>query len=115
MQWSGSMRRLYKGPTIYGASGNSVGHLWVEIEATAVEVDRRLEVVAIAETVGHLLEGLDLAGDALAHGVGDAMPEVSQHVGQMPLDHPRHLEDRLQPGARRPAVPEAPLPLGRDP
>src|SRR5437016_8231241 len=38
-----------------GASGNSVGHLWVEIEPTAVEIDRRLEVVAIAEPVGHLL------------------------------------------------------------
>src|SRR5262249_12443738 len=97
----------------FGASGNSVGGIGVEVEAAAVEVDRNFEMVPVAEAVGRLLEGLDLPGYALAHGVGDPMPEVGQDVRQVALDHLRALEHLRQPAPRRPAVPPLPLRLGR--
>ncbi len=34
----------------------------VEAETSAVQVDGRLEVLPVAEAVGHLLDGLDLGG-----------------------------------------------------
>ena len=43
------------------------GSAWVEIEPSAVEVDRRLEVLDVAEPAGHALDLLDLAVEPLAH------------------------------------------------
>ena len=43
------------------------GSAWVEIEPSAVEVDRRFEVLDVAEPAGHALDLLDLAVEPLAH------------------------------------------------
>lgn len=53
-----------------------MGEIGVEIEGAIVEVDHCLEAVPVPEAVRRLRERLDLAGDALAHGVGDPVPEV---------------------------------------
>src|SRR6266849_2767306 len=60
-----------------GSSGNCVGDR-VELEAPAVEVDRRLEVLRVPEAVGHLLDGLNLRVEAFTDGVGYPMSEESQ-------------------------------------
>src|SRR4029434_2044892 len=49
------------------------GFVWVEVEATAVEVDGRLEVLGVAEPAGRLLDPLDDGVEALEAGVGQAM------------------------------------------
>ena len=38
------------------------------------------------------------------------MLHIRQNVLQMPVDHPRHLDDRLQARMRRPEVPVLPMP-----
>jgi hypothetical protein len=43
------------------------GSAWVQIESAAVEVDRRLEVLDVAEAASNTLDLLDLAIDPLAH------------------------------------------------
>src|SRR6266852_5977054 len=82
---SGWQAIVFSVVTKMGSSGNSVGHR-VEIEAAAVEVDGGLEVLAIAEPVGALLDRLDLGVEAFAHGVGDPVGEVGHHVRQVALD-----------------------------
>jgi hypothetical protein len=47
-----------------GSSGFCVGGR-VEVEASTVEVDGRLEVLSVPEAVGHFLDGLDLGVEAL--------------------------------------------------
>ena len=48
-----------------------------------MEVDGRLKVFDVPETAGPLLDGLNLAVDALAHGVGHTMVEVGHDVGDV--------------------------------
>ena len=47
-----------------------------------MEVDGRLEVLQVAEAVGHLLDRLDLGVEPLADGVRDAMRKVAEDVGE---------------------------------
>jgi hypothetical protein len=54
--------------------------VWVEIEASTVEVHGRLEVLGVAEAAGCLLDPLDHRVDAFEAGVGQAMPKVSELV-----------------------------------
>ena len=84
------------------------GLAWVEIESSAVEVDRRLEVLDVAEAAGHALDLLDLTVEPLAHRVGDRMLEVGQDIVDVPADRLRCLANRLQPAVRCPEVPPLP-------
>ena len=52
--------------------------VWVKIQAPAVELDRRLEVLGIAKAAGRLLDPLDDGVDALEPGIGQAMAQVRQ-------------------------------------
>jgi len=45
------------------------GLAWVEIEASAVEVDGGFEMLNVPEAAGHLLDCLNLAVDTLTHGI----------------------------------------------
>ena len=56
-----------------------------------MEVDRRLEVLDVAEAAGHALDRLDLAVEPLAHRVGDRMLVVGQDVVDVPADRLRRL------------------------
>ncbi len=55
------------------------GHMG-EIEPSAVEEDRGLEVVPVAEPAGGVLELLDLTVRAFGDRVGDAVREVAQNA-----------------------------------
>src|SRR5258708_33931294 len=81
--------------TKIGSSGYSVGSR-VEVETSAVKVDSRFEVLSVPETVGHLLDGLDLGIETLGDGVGDAVGEEGQNVGQVALDHAGRVDPRRQ-------------------
>ena len=90
------------------------GSAWVQIESAAVKVDRRLEVLGIAEAAGQALDLLNLAVKPLAHRVGDWMLIVGQDVVDVSADGPGCLANRRQPTVRRPDVPPFPeLPAGR--
>ena len=84
------------------------GSAWVQIESSAVEVDRRLEVLDVAEPAGHALDLLDLAVEPLAHRVGHRMLIVGQDVIDVSADRLRRLVNRLQPAVCRPEVPPLP-------
>src|SRR5205809_3486225 len=81
--------------------------VWVEVELPAVEVDRGLEVLAVAEAAGGVADPLDRRVEPLGGGVGDAVAQVREHVREMGLEHPGLLDHRRQPGVRRPEVPAA--------
>src|SRR6266567_484685 len=79
--------------------------VWVKIQAAAVEVDRRLEVLGVAEAARGLLDPLDDGVDTLEPGVGEVMAQVGQQVRQVTLDE---LGDRRH--GLEPAVGRAPEP-----
>src|SRR5881628_692724 len=81
--------------------------VWVEVEAGAVEVDCRLEVLPVAEAAGGVPDPLDLRVQALGRGVGDAVAQIGEDVRQVRLEHPRLLDHWLESGVRRPEVPAA--------
>lgn len=54
--------------------------VWVEIEATTVEVDGLLEVLGVAEAAGGLLDPLDDHVGTLDPGVGEVTAQVGQQV-----------------------------------
>ncbi len=62
------------------------GLAWVQVEPSAVEIDRRLEMLDVAEAVGHVLDLLDLAVEPLAHRVGHRMLVVGHDVGDVPTN-----------------------------
>jgi hypothetical protein len=72
--------------------------VWVQIEPSAVEVDRCFEILDFAEATGHVLDLLDLAVEPLAHGVGHRMLVVGQDVVNV-LVHWGHSH-AVPPGAR---------------
>ncbi len=84
------------------------GSAWVQIEPSAAKVDRRLEVLRVAEAAGHALDLLNLAVEPLAHRVGHRMLIVGQDVVDVPADGLRRLANRFQPTVRRPEVPPFP-------
>src|SRR5436190_7544324 len=86
--------------------------VWVEVEAPAVEVDRGLEVLPVAEATGGVAEPLDLRVQALGRRVGDPVAQVGEDVREVRLEHPRLLDHGLEPRVRRPEVPVAEEPAG---
>src|SRR6266566_4808906 len=52
--------------------------VWVEVELPAVEVDRGLEVLAVAEAAGGVADPLDRRVEPLGGGVGDAVAQVRE-------------------------------------
>lgn len=50
--------------------------------------DRRLEVLPIAESVGLLLDRLDLRTQSLRDGIRNSIENVVQDLRQMPLERP---------------------------
>ena len=48
---------------------------------------------------------MDATVEAFAHGVGDAVAEVSQDVVEVPLEHLCNFDDGLESTMCRPAVP----------
>src|SRR3989304_4874005 len=97
--------------TLYGSSGYSVGRR-VEIEASTVKVDGRLEVLPVAEAVGHFLDGLDLGVEALTDRVGDPVGEERHDVGQVALDQAGGFDHGRQARVGGPEVPPLPVALG---
>src|SRR6266849_2192188 len=55
--------------------------VWVEVKAAAVEVDRRLEVLPVAEAAGGVPDPLDLRVQAFGRRVGDPVAQVGEDVG----------------------------------
>ena len=84
------------------------GLAWVEIQPATVEVDRRLEVLGVAEAAGHALDLLNLAIEPLTHCVGDRMLVVGHDVGDVSADRLRCFPNGFQPAVRRPEVPPFP-------
>ncbi len=73
-----------------------------------MEIDRRLEMLDVAEAVGHVLDLLDLAVEPLAHRVGDRMVVIGQDVLDMPADRFCCLVHRFQSAVGRTEVPPLP-------
>ena len=90
--------------TFFGASGFSMG----TDRALAEEVDRRFEVLDVAEAAGHALDLLNLTIEALTHRVGHRMLVVGQDVVDVSADRLRCVADRFQPTVRGPEVPVLP-------
>ena len=51
-----------------------------------MEVDGDFEMVTIPEPAGAFLYGCNFGVQSLRHGVGYAMLEIGQHIGQVPRD-----------------------------
>ena len=79
--------------------------LWGQVEAAAMEVDRVNEVLFVPKASRRVLHPLNLGIDRFAGCVGDAVPQVCDDVLEPPLEHPRHVDHRLQPTPHRPVVP----------
>ena len=58
-----------------------LGLSWVEIESTAVKVDRCFEVLAVSVAADTSLDRHDLAVEAFSNGIGDPMCAVADDVG----------------------------------
>lgn len=53
--------------------------MWVEVEATTVEGDGRLEVLGVSEAAGGVRDPLDDGVDALEAGVGEVQQAARKH------------------------------------
>src|SRR5664280_2658161 len=78
---------------------------WVELQSTEVEVDRGLEMLAVAVAAGRYPDGLDAGVQAFGAGVGDRVGEVGQQSRLVALQCLGSVDDRLQPGVGGPEVP----------
>ena len=83
--------------------------MWVKIEPSALEVDRRLEMFDVAEPPSGFLHPLDRGVHGLQAGVGEPVPEVGQDVREVALDQLGHRRHRLQS-----AVGGAPEPVSEE-
>ena len=81
-----------------------LGLAWVEIKSSAVEVDRRLEVLDVAEPAGHAFDLFDQAVVALGAGVGQ--PGVQERQDRWPprLDRAREPGNLGNVGVSTPSV-----------
>ena len=84
------------------------GLAWVQIKPATVEVDRRLEVLGVAEAAGHALDLLNLAIESLTHRVGHRVLVVGHDVVDMPANRLRRRANRFQPAVRGPEIPPLP-------
>jgi hypothetical protein len=82
------LHRLTNWNPKFGSSGFSVGSR-VEIEASTVEEDRGLEVLAVAEAIGHLLDPLNLRVQPLAGCVRHSVAEIREHAREGDSQHER--------------------------
>ena len=64
-----------------------------------MEVDGGAEAPAVAEAAGLALDPLDLRVERLGLGVGRAEHDRIEDALQVRADHPRRLQNRLQPAA----------------
>src|SRR5262245_42359418 len=80
--------------------------VWVEIESSAMEVDRDLEVLRVAEAACGLLHPLDDGVDRLEARVRDAVLQVGQEIGEVALDQLGDADHRLEPAVT--GAPEPP-------
>src|SRR5680860_775126 len=77
----------------------------VELQSTEVEVDRGLEMLAVAVAAGRYPDGLDAGVQAFGAGVGDRVGEVGQQSRLVTLQCLGGVDDRFQPGVGGPEVP----------
>src|SRR5664279_2940292 len=77
----------------------------VELQSTEVEVDRGLEMLAVAVAAGRYPDGLDAGVQAFGAGVGDGVGEVGQQSRLVTLQCLGSVDDRVQPGVGGPEVP----------
>jgi hypothetical protein len=76
-----------------GSSGISVaGQLRPEIELPTEEQDLSPVIGKGAEAASRVPQGLDDAVEAFCRGILDPVEEAGQGVGEMTLEHPRHLD-----------------------
>ena len=73
-----------------------------------MEIDGGLEVIRVAIAAGAFLDSGDLGVQSFGNGVGNAMREVSEDVGQMTGDQLGGHDHRREATARRPEVPPLP-------
>jgi hypothetical protein len=86
---------------------------WVQVQTSALEVDRCLELLDVAEAPRRLLQPLNGCVHGLEARIGKSVAMVRQDAGQMVPNQPSHLRHRLEPavgGASEPAREER---LGR--
>ena len=79
----------------------------IEVEAAAGKVDGDLEVRAAAIAARQTLYLLHLRIHGLLQGVGDAVPQVGQDVGEPSLQGPRHRDQWRQTTVGDPEIPAA--------
>src|SRR5665648_259825 len=87
------------------ARGDGGGVGWrsrVELQSTEVEVDRGLEMLAVAVAAGQYPDGLDAGVQAFGAGVGDRVGEVGQQSRLVTLQCLSSVDDRH-------GIPQAPL------
>ena len=84
------------------------GLAWVPIEPSAAKVNRRREVLGIAEAAGHARDRLHLAMESLTHRVGHRVRVVGHEVVDGPANRLRRFPNGFQPAVRRPAGPPLP-------
>lgn len=73
-----------------------------------MEVDRRLEVLGVAETASHAFDLLNLAVEPLTHGVGHRVLIVGHNVGDVPANRLGGLANWFQSAVGGPEVPPLP-------
>jgi hypothetical protein len=71
------------------------------VKPPAEEQDLTSPVLDRDEAGRGVLKGLDNAVEALARDVGDPMVAGAQQAGQVSLEHPRDLENRLKAAKAR--------------
>src|SRR5882757_5817740 len=96
-RFNGCSCHNHSGHEINGSSWNLVADsVGGELEFVAVEENAGAVVVEGAEAAGGGFECLDFAVEAFAHGIGDRLPEVTQQVRQVTLEHLGFGDDRWQ-------------------
>lgn len=84
------------------------GLAWVHVEPAAEEIDRRLEMLDVAEATRHALDLLDLAVEPRAPGIGHRRLVVGPDVGDGPTNRLGGRAHRLQSTVRGPEIPPLP-------
>lgn len=73
-----------------------------------MKVDRRLEVLGVAEAAGHALDLLNLAIEPLTHRVRHRVLIIGHNVVDVPTNRFGRLANRLQSAVHGPEVPPLP-------
>src|SRR5579862_9464923 len=78
---------------------------WRQLQAAAVKVDCRREVVEVSKASRRVFDPLDFRVDAFAGGIGDSMLQIRQDVRQVRSQRFGRLDNWFQPAVCGPAVP----------